>query len=80
MIDILIHPIAFGGKAFEPLTDAGRDWCAKVRANNDDNPSVYIPFDGCMTGFDDPAFGCDLYYFLPFVEELQSAGLTARFA
>jgi hypothetical protein len=80
MTDILIHPITFGGRAFEPLTGAGRDWCAKVRADNDDNPSVYIPYDGCMAIFDDPAFGCEPYDFQAFFDDMQSAGLTAQFA
>jgi hypothetical protein len=77
MTDILIHVIAFGGRAFEPLTDKGHDWCEKVRAENDDNPSVYIPFDACMTGFDDPAFGCEPCDFEAFAEDIISAGLTA---
>jgi hypothetical protein len=80
MTDILIHHISFGGRAFEPLTGAGRDWCEDVLARNPDY-SVFKAGDGCMTGFDDPAaFGCEPCDFDAFAEDIISAGLTAAWA
>jgi hypothetical protein len=77
--DILIHSIAFGGRAFEPLTDAGRAWCRDVRKRNNetDGYPVFRPGDACMTGFDNPAFGCEPCDFDAFAEDIIDAGLTA---
>lgn len=80
MIDIRIHPIAFGGRAFEPLTDAGRNWCKQAYDDKDSNSHLYFPPDGCMTGFDYPTFGCEPRAFEGCLEAAREAGLTLTLA
>ena len=69
--DIQIHPIAFGGYAFEPLTDAGRQWARNVTSGY----PVFRSPDGCMTGFSHDAFGIEPCDYGAFTDDLRDSGL-----
>ena len=60
MADLRIHELAFGGRAFEPLSDEGRDWCDGVL---DDAVCDGVLDDAVSDGVLDDAV-CDCY-FLP---------------
>lgn len=75
-MDIIIHPLAFGGRAFEPVSAAGKTWAADIVGRNLDYPIFRVP-DGCMTGFGVDDFGVEPCDFAAFFEDLCAAGLTA---
>jgi hypothetical protein len=77
--DVRIHAIAFGGRAFEPITDDGKAWARNVVSCNPDYPIFRAP-DRCMTGFDPDAFGVEPCDFEAFLDDLNAAGLKGEIA
>jgi hypothetical protein len=73
-MDVIIYPLAFGGRAFEPVTDKGKVWCEDVLSRNPDYPVFRSP-DGCMAGFSDEAFGVEPQDFEAFADDARDAGL-----
>jgi len=75
-IDIEISRIAFGGVAFEPLTEAGKRWASRV--TDDPDLSVFRQPDGCMAGFSEDAFGVEPQDFERFYEDARSVFLNVQ--
>lgn len=65
MPDLILHRLPFGGRAFEPVTDAGADWLAAITdgatfdvfRSNIWTGSGWIPGDACMAGLESDCVG-----------------------
>jgi hypothetical protein len=75
MTDIIIYPLSFGGKAFEPQTEAGRSW---TQAKLESNPDLFTPDDGCMNGFFQGSIGVEPQDFDDYFDDIEAAGLTSN--
>ena len=47
MTDLILHPLPFGGVAFQPMTEAAADWLVRAEVAHFDR-SFVVGFDACM--------------------------------
>lgn len=76
MPDMIIHPIAFGGVALEPLTDAAHEllyeWAAEPEAD------LFIAPDACMDGLPLASVGFQPWEADCYIAAALNRGLTAE--
>jgi hypothetical protein len=76
-MDIEVSRTAFGGFAFQPMTDAGRDWVKAVVKRNPDYPVFRHP-DPCLSNFDADAIGVEPCDFDAFAADMVDAGIISN--
>jgi hypothetical protein len=74
--DLTAHPIAFGGLALVPVSDAGGEWlwCEPVWRGME----TFTAPDGCMTGFPDDAIGFEPQDWPEIVTAARESGLIVE--
>lgn len=76
MPDLIIHPLAFGGVALEPLTDAAHEllyeWAAEPEAD------LFIAPDACMEGLPRGSVGFQPWEAEDYIAAALSRGLTVE--
>lgn len=75
--DLTAHPLAFGGLALVPVSDAGRDWLYWWQ-RGPYLPCVFRAPDACMTGFPADAIGFEPQDWPEIVRAAKEAGLIVE--
>lgn len=77
MPDLILHRLAFGGFAFEPVTEAGMTFLEDFVAP-DGGLSIFTNEDACMAGFSDYAVGFEPQDFGQVYDCAAACGLTVE--
>ena len=72
--DLILHPLAFGGVAFEPVSDAGESWLWGYSVNLGGAP--FTSADACMAELPDSAVGFEPHDRDSVLMDATLAGLT----